>query len=343
MGMEDAMNIPTPESLVEAIRLYADPAVAETYMVQQRWPDGVTCPHCGATKVYRLENQRRWKCSGKHPKRQFSVKTGTIMEDSPLSIDKWLCGIWLIINAKNGISSYEIGRDLKIGQDSAWFMLHRIRHALKVGSFEKMSGTIEADESFIGGKLKNLSKSKRAEISKASKKPGKPPTNRPPRNFNKTIVMGLLERAKNGGASQMRTQLIETARRPHITEFIKDNVEPKSFLMTDSLKSYDKMGEEGYFHMTINHAISYAKGRIHTNSLENFWSLLARTLQGTYVAVEPFHLGAYLDEQCWRFNHRKLNDGQRFAKAVPEIVGKRLTLAELTGKIAGEERPAIPS
>ncbi len=335
------MELKTPQTLMEAIRVYADPAVAEAYWAGKRWPNGVTCPHCGATKVYRLETQRRWKCSVNHPQRQFTVKTGTIMEDSPLSVDKWLVATWMIVNAKNGISSYEIHRAIGVTQKSAWFLLHRIRHALKVGSFDKMSGIVEADEAFIGGKVANFKKGKIAKLRAEAKalKPGRPVNLS--RVVKKAIVVGMLERGMNGNASQVRTEMVEVRRRPHITEIIKKNVEQGATVMTDALRSYNGLKDEGFIHMAINHAVSYARGAVHTNSLENFWALMQRMLLGTYVACEPFHLDAYLAEQAFRFNNRKATDGERFQRALPGAVGKRLTYAELTGKTVGEQRPEV--
>lgn len=327
------MPVKQPATLIEAIRVYDDPDVAEACMASKRWPNGVACPHCGATKVYRLEKQRRWKCSEKHPGRQFSVKTGTIMEDSPIPLNKWLIATWLLVNAKNGISSHEVHRSLGITQKSAWFVLHRLRYALKIVSMEKLTGTIEADEMHHGGSTGNYSQGKKKALHAQAKKlkPGKPV--HLSRVAKKSIVMGMLERGQKGQPSQMRTAPIQSVRRPHISEIIKAHVEPGAFLMTDSLSAYKHLGEAGYIHMAVNHAIRYAEGRIHTNGVENFWSLLARTLQGTYVAVEPIHLNAYLDEQCWRFNHRKMTDGERMIRVLPGTVGKRLTYKELTGKV----------
>jgi transposase-like protein len=262
--MENAMELKTPKTLMEAIRYFADPAIAEAYMVSKRWPDGVKCPHCGSTKVYRLEKQRRWKCANKHPLRQFTVKVGTVMEDSPLPLDKWLCATWMIVNAKNGISSYEIHRGLGITQKSAWFLDHRIRLALKAGTFEKLSGTVEADESYVGGKVGNMKKAKQAALRAEHKEPGKPPKIGGRMTLNKAIVMGLLERGRDGQPSQMHTTMIESARRPHIQGAVREHVEPNSILMTDALSSYKGLQAE-YIHMAINHALSYAKGRIHTN------------------------------------------------------------------------------
>src|SRR5271163_885429 len=146
-----------PETLQEAIQYFTTEENCERFMIAIRWADGkVHCPQCDSEKVTYLTKQRRWKCYGKHPRAQFSLKVGTIFEDSPLGLDKWLPAAWLICNCKNGISSYELARDLKVTQQSAWFMLHRIRFAMQTGTWKKLSGTVEADETFIGGKVANM-------------------------------------------------------------------------------------------------------------------------------------------------------------------------------------------
>ncbi len=327
----------SPKTLQDACVMFADPQRALDYMMPLVWPHGVTCPHCGVVKEHHyIASRRIWRCldCGK----QFSIKIGTIMEDSPLGLDKWLCAMWLIANAKNGISSWEIHRALGVTQKSAWFLLHRIRLAMKTGTFKKMGGTTEVDEVYIGGDPKNFSKSKKKALHAVAKKarPGKPVNLR--RYVKKAIVMGLLERGTNGGPSQVRTTMSQSARRPHISEIVKAHVNPGSFLMTDAHPSYRGMGAEGFIHMTINHALKYAESHIHTNGIENFWSLLKRSINGTYVAIEPFHLEAYLDEQAFRFNKRTLNDAERMARVVAGIGGKRVTYAELTGKA---EQPTV--
>jgi transposase-like protein len=268
-----------------------------------------------------LEKYRRWECSNKHPRRQFTVKVGTVFEDSPIAIGKWLMVIWMLTADKNGVSSYEIHRSIGVTQKSAWFMMHRVRLALKQGTFNKAGGTVEADEAFIGGKVGNFKKGKLHELRTEAKamKPGRPV--HLGRLVKKTIIMGILERGQNGEASQMRTTMIESRRRPHIQDAVRQQVEPGSMLMTDTLNSYKGL-QDTFIHMAINHALSYAKGNIHTNGLENFWALMKRTLEGTYVACEPFHLERYLDEQCFRFNNRKMTDGERFVKALGGSVWK---------------------
>jgi transposase-like protein len=302
-----------PQTLQDAITYFADPDNCMKYLAAKRWPNGVVCPTCGGTDVIFLANQRRWKCREMHPKQQFSVKVGTVMEDSPIGLDKWLAAMWQIVNCKNGISSYEVHRAIGITQKSAWFMDHRIRFALGMGTGNKLSGQIEADETFIGGKARNMHRSRRARIVTGTG--GK----------DKTAVMGILER---GG--KVRTKVVDNTKKKTLQSEVRKHVLAGSAIFTDALKSYDGLNE--FQHEVIDHAVAYVDGEIHTNGLENFWSLVKRGLNGTYISVEPFHLFRYLDEQAFRYNNRKMNDGERFDIAVRQIVGKRLTWDRLTGK-----------
>ena len=315
-----------PTTLQEAIIFFADDENCQRFMIAIRWADGkVRCPHCNSEKVTYLKNVRRFKCYGKHPKAQFSLKTGTIFEDSPLGLDKWLPAAWLIGNCKNGISSYELGRDLEITQKSCWFMLHRIRIAMQTGTFEKLSGTVEADETFIGGKAINMHKNKLAKLKAEGRtlKAG---------GAGKAIVMGLLDRHSR----QARVKVTPHARAYQVRTNIIDNVEKGSKIYSDALRSYRNLPVDGFEHEFIDHTEEYVRGAVHTNGLENFWSLFKRALKGTYVSVEPFHLQAYVDEQCFRFNERKSTDFERFALMMKNIVGRRLTYKQLTGKVDTE-------
>jgi transposase-like protein len=262
----------------------------------------------------------RWQCGSKHDLRQFTSKTGTIFEDSPLSLDKWLLAMWQVVNCKNGVSSYEIARASGVTQKTAWFMDHRIRVALGMATPDKPTGEVEADETFIGQKARNMHASVRAR--KITGTGGK----------DKTMVMGILERGKDGKPSQIRTKVVANRRKKALQAEVREHVQAGSALYTDSLKSYDGLSE--FEHEVVDHAIEYVRGNVHTNGCENFWSLLKRGLHGTYVSVEPFHLFRYLDEQTFRFNNRKLTDGERFSIAVSGVVGKRLTFDQLTGKTA---------
>ncbi len=304
------------KTLTEVIRHFENPQNCVDAMVAMRWPDGnPVCPHCGETRQHWLAKQMRWKCYG--CRKQFSVKVGTVMEDSPIPLDKWLVTLWMLVNCKNGVSSYEIMRAIGVTQKTAWFMLQRLRLALQDERGGKIGGTVEVDETFIGGKARNMHMSKRR---KAMDR----------KNKSKTIVLGILER---GG--EVRTEIVENRERPTLQSKVRQHVEEGSEVFTDELHSYWGL-ESDYAHNVINHAYEYAKGHIHTNGMENFWSLLKRGLGGTYVSVAPFHLFRYLDEQMYRYNNRKdTNDELRFLKALSQIAGKRLTYAGLTGQVVG--------
>jgi transposase-like protein len=252
------------------------------------------------------------------------------MEESPIGLDKWLMAMWLIVNCKNGISSYEIHRAIGVTQKSAWFLDHRIRLALHSGSFENLlKGEVEADETFVGGKARNMHANVKAR--KVTGTGGK----------DKTAVMGILERGKDGKQSKVRTKVVANRKRHALQSEVRKHVEAGSALYTDALESYRGLNE--FQHQVVDHAVQYVDGKIHTNGLENFWSLLKRGLNGTYISVEPFHLFRYVDEQAFRFNNRiEMNDGDRFVAVMKQIIGKRLTYAELTDKVEAAEPGASP-
>ncbi len=305
-----------PKTLLEAIRYFSDYENCHQFMIDLRWPDGkVRCPQCASDHVVYLAKAKVWKCYTKHPRQKFSLKTGTIFEDSPLGLDKWLAAVWLIVNCKNGISSYEIARDLGVTQKSAWHMAHRIRLALQAGDFGKLSGEVEVDETLIGGKARNMHIAQRKR--RITGTGGK----------DKTAVLGVLER---GG--KVRTTVVADRKKKTLQTQVRKHVEAGAALYTDELLSYD--GLEGqYAHQVIDHAVQYVDGNVHTNGMENFWALLKRGLNGTYVSVEPYHLFRYLDEQAFRFNNRaSMNDFDRFRLALSQVAGKRLTYAEATGQ-----------
>jgi transposase-like protein len=292
------------------------------FMTELRWPDGkVKCPQCGSEKVTWLSKPRVWKCYGKHPRPTFTLKTGTIFEDSPIGLEKWLPCAWLLINCKNGISSYEVSRDLGVTQKTAWFMLHRVRLAMQDDlSGGMLGGEVEVDETFIGGKARFMHKNDRRR--KNIKGGGA---------AGKAIVLGILERETEGKPKRVRTTVIPDRSKSVMQENVRPHVEQGSQIYSDDAGYYWRMDDE-YAHEIVNHAEAYVVGNVHTNGLENFWSLLKRGLSGTYISVEPFHLFRYIDEQAYRFNNRKLTDAERFASVLKQIVGRRLTYEQLTGK-----------
>jgi transposase-like protein len=312
-----------PTTLQEAVVYFASADNCREYMVPRRWSNGVTCPTCGSDKVHFQPQHNRWQCSNRHSRRQFTLKTGTIMEDSPIGLDKWLTAMWLVASNRNGISSWELHRALGITQKTAWFLLHRVRLAMQdelTGG--SLRGEVEVDESFIGGKARNMHKDRkrRANVQSANK--------------GKTVVLGMLERGKT-----VRATVIPDRTKASIQPIIRGNGERGAEIFSDEYASAWRMDSE-YIHSVVNHLETYVQGNVHTNGMENFWSLLKRGLNGTYVSVEPFHLFRYVDEQAFRFNNRKpMCDADRFSFLVRKIVGKRLTYAELTGKTEAGPSP----
>jgi len=322
-----------PKTLQEAIQHFSDEQVCIDAVAAMRWPDGPQCPACLAKAPYYLKTQKRFKC--RECRRQFSVKLGTIFEDSPIPLQKWMPAMWMLANCKNGVSSHEIGRALGITQKSAWFVLHRLRLAMKgyipntkLGGPE--GGAVEVDESFFGGKIKNMHRDKRARYAAVKGHVGG--------STGKTAVIGLLDRETR----EIRTKVIPNVKRETLQAEILNNVKFGAAVYTDDAVPYNRLNWH-YIHEVVNHANEYVRGQVHTNGLENFWSLFKRHLRGTYVAVEPFHLDRYLDEQVFRFNNRgnkevRMDDYARFEKVLSQVAHKRLTYAELTGKV-GETTP----
>lgn len=301
-----------PEGLLAAIEHFSDPQICFETAKEAKWGSkGPSCPACESKRLSFISTRHLWTCLD--CRKQFSVKVGTIFEDSPVQLKKWFCAMWLIANCKNGISSYEVARALKVTQQTAWFMLQRIRYAMHNGTINKMSGTVEADETFIGGKARFMHAGKRAEKIK-----GRGP-------MGKEIVFGLLDRE----TGKVHTKHVHTRRKGDLQAEIRKVVEPGSELNTDALKSYEGLDE--YTHKVVDHAEAYVIGTVHTNRMENFWSLLKRSIKGTYVSIEPFHLFRYLDEQSFRYNERHLTDAERFVKVLGSISGKRLTYARVKG------------
>jgi transposase-like protein len=302
-----------PTTLQEAIRFFADPQRCLDLLSAMRWPHGPVCPKCNSQRYGFLKSRSVWQC--KDCRKQYTAKLGTIFEDSPIPLDKWFCALWMITSAKNGVSSYEVGRSLGVTQKTAWFMMHRVRLALQKGSIDrKLMGDVEADEIYIGGNARNMHGDKRLKMLRTEGR------------FRKAVVIGMLERK-----GEVRTEVLNRASGQLIERAIRAHVVPGSTLFSDQANAYAKVGRD-YAHKVINHAEEYVRGNVHTNSVESFWSLLKRGIKGTYVSVEPFHLFRYLDEQSFRFNTRKDNDQGRFMSALSSIQGKRVEYKDLIGQ-----------
>ena len=311
----------TLKTLQEAIIYFSNPDNCISYLSAKRWKDGVVlCPNCGSSEVKYMATRRVWQCKTRHPKSQFSIKVGTIYEDSAIGLDKWLTATWMVVNCKNGVSSYEIGRSIGVTQKTAWFMLQRLRLTMQDESSAKLSGQVEVDETFIGGKARNMHRSVRARKITGTGGSGK------------VVVMGMLER---GG--KVKAKVVNDRSRTTLQSNVVQSIAASAEVFTDELPSYSGLGET-YSHQVVNHAEEYVRGQVHTNGMENFWSLLKRGLNGTYISVEPFHLFRYIDEQAFRYNNRAtqknpLKDGDRFNTALSQTTGRRLTYKELTGKL----------
>lgn len=300
-----------PESLVEAVRYFADADRCFEFVKSLRWENGVvTCPRCDGTRTSFLTTRKIWKCLG--CKRQFSIKVGTIFEDSGLGFDKWLPAIWLIANSKNGISSHELGRALGVTQKSAWFMNHRIRMAMASGTFQKLSGTVETDETYIGGLAKNMHVADRKRRIHGTG------------GADKVAIHGALER---GGP--LVAAHVEKVSAKVLQASIRDWVESGATVYTDQAHAYFGLNNV-YDHKSVNHgAGEYVRGDIHTNGIENFWALYKRAWKGTYTHNLPKNTDRYLDERIFAFNNRGLNDLGRMAAVTSAVTGRRLTYAEL--------------
>lgn len=307
----------TPTTLLEAVAYFADPERAWAYAVRLRWPNGIACPRmgCGSASVQAIKTRKTWRC--KECGRQFSVRVGTIFEDSPIPFTKWLPAIWLLANTKNGTSSHELGRAIGVTQKTAWFMFHRIRLAMKAESLVKLGGEVEADETFIGGRHANLHMSQRHGVAAKSGW-----------EHNKSAVFGMIQRK-----GKVRAFLLpgHTPSKGQIVPIMRRDIRDDATVYTDSAGHYRNLDEDFLFHESVNHDLEeYVRGRVHTNTIENFWSCLKRSLTGTYIAARPFHLQAYIDEQVFRFNERGDNDPGRFVKTLKNADGRRVTYKELT-------------
>lgn len=297
-------------SLFELMEAIPDEQAAIDHFTAIRWKNCEFCPYCGATKVYHFTDKRTHKCG--ECRQRFSIKVGTIFEDTKIPLRKWFMAIWLITSHKKGIASTQLAKDIKVTQKTAWFMLHRLRHAIRTQSFNRpLGGTVEMDETYIGGKVKNMHAHKRPKGAQGG--------------AGKAVVFGILER---GG--ELRAAPVADSHRATLEPIIIANVQPGTTINTDEANAYKMLSAVGpYRHYMVNHhAKEYARGEYHVNSIEGFWALLKRQIIGIHHWVSGQHLFRYVGEAAWRYNLRGIAEGSRFDALLSQATG-RLTYKAL--------------
>jgi len=298
-----------PQTLRDVILHFADEQIAFEYIRDLRWPGEPACPQCSSGRHSFLSTRKTWKC--KACGHQFSVRSGTIFEGSPLPLGKWITAVWLLVNSKNGVSSHELGRSIGVTQKTAWHMLQRIRLAMQNGTIEKLAGTVEVDETYVGGKFKFMHYARKKKFQGRG-------------TVGKAIVMGFRQR---GGI--VRCKVIPNITKGTLCRLVRENVEPGATVYSDALSSYDHV-DPAYEHRTVDHSRrQYTDGTVSTNGIENFWCLLKRAIKGTYAWVSHKHLHRYVEEATFRYNHRKMNDLERFVTLLGQAAGRQLTYREL--------------
>lgn len=294
-------------TLMQLVTAIPDEQAAIDHFTALRWEDGAFCPLCGSTRVYHFSDRKTHKCGD--CRKRFSIKVGTIFEDSKIGLRKWLMAIWMLTSHKKGIASTTLARDIGVTQKTAWFMLHRLRHAAALASFTApLDGHVEVDETYVGGKASNRHK-------------GDPKNG--PGTHGKTAVVGALQR---GG--RIEAAVIDRPDTATLDGFVHAVAAPGAVISTDEHSGYRHLGRS-FEHGVVRHSAGeFARDGFHTNGIEGFWSLLKRQITGIHHYVSPKHLNRYVTESAWRFNLREMGEGERVNRLIIESSG-RLTYKEL--------------
>lgn len=303
------------DSLFSMMQVFSDEKKCVDHFRAVRWPNGVTCPHCGSVKVYNLSNGTH-KCGEKQCATKFSVRKDTIFDDSKIALQKWFMAIYLVTSHKKGISSCQLARDIKVTQKTAWFMLHRIRAAIIVDRSEPLTGTVEIDETYVGGKEKNKHAHKRV---KGSQGAGSAKS--------KTVVLGMIER---GG--DLRLDVIESAKAVEVKPLIEQNICKNATINTDEGTHYNWV-KNSYNHIMVKHAVGeYVRGEAYTNTIEGAFGHFKRAIMGIYHHASDKHMSRYLNMFAWRWNSRKMGEGERVNSLLKSTQGRKLTYKTLINK-----------
>lgn len=301
-------------SLPDLFKAFPDDATALRHFESIHWRDGAFCPYCKGKRVMHFKDGKTHKCSD--CRKRFSIRTGTIFEETKLGMHIWFGAIWLLLNRPKGIASTQLATDLAITQKSAWFVLHRLRYASRTRSFSRpLAGKVEADETYVGGKRANMHKARQEKIGVGGD--------------GKTIVMGVMQRADDDNPAEVRAAKIRNTAVATIQGVVRENVALGARVMTDAAYAYRGLNGD-YIHEYVNHARGeYARGDVHSNSIEGFWSLFKRQYHGTHHYMSPKHLDRYLDEACYRWNRRDTHKSERVDDLLERVAGLRLTYNEL--------------